>query len=80
MFFLIWGTITMQLNDCPCGEMDIIPVFGTDVPGSNPGGGTIKAFIKRLLWCSQIGACAPIVKDSNGVALFCEHAKQRTSA
>jgi hypothetical protein len=27
---------------CTRGEMDIIPVFGTVVPGSSPGGCTVK--------------------------------------
>lgn len=26
---------------CPCGEMDITPVFGTGIPGSNPGKGDV---------------------------------------
>lgn len=36
VFRLACSTVAVRL----CGEMDIIAVFETVVPGSNPGGGT----------------------------------------
>lgn len=34
------GRFLLEFAICPRGEMDITPVFGTVVPGSNPGEGT----------------------------------------
>lgn len=37
-FCQIYITVNI-LQKSPCGEMDITTVFGTVIPGSNPGGG-----------------------------------------
>lgn len=34
-------------DNCPRGEMDITTVFGTVIPGSNPGGGTHWTLVPR---------------------------------
>ena len=47
--------------------MDITPVFGTVVPGSNPGGST-----KTKGFCaSEHMNCFMCVQDSKRAALFC---------
>ncbi len=49
----------------PRGEMDIISVFETGVPGSNPGGGT---------W-QKISAAGDFFAHVPGAALFCKQTK-----
>ena len=39
-YYRIYPFFTIQSVDCARGEMDITTVFGTVVPGSNPGGRT----------------------------------------
>ena len=49
VFRLACSTVAIRLLALRlCGEMDITTVFGTVVPGSNPGGGTQKKFIRLL--------------------------------
>ena len=48
------GVFLLHYPESSRGEMDITAVFGTAIPGSNPGGSIVFLAIQCLVWKNWI--------------------------
>ena len=51
--------------------MDITTVFGTVVPGSNPGGSTKNVSVAKIFCASTASRLREMRQDSNAAVMYC---------